>query len=137
MNKSKTTPTTVSKKETTVNAPKKDIIFNLLMENLSQLERLKDYYVKLKLKRDTLADAVKKMEEKSTKTPFDSEEKSSCPFEIILNEKNAQYNNTEQIFKITHVTTVTNFSNALLKEIDEVLKALEVDLLAYSEKINS
>ena len=135
MSKSQNKPTTVAKKPA-VKVAKKDVVFNILMDNINKLEKLKDYYVKLKKKRDTLASAVNKMEEEGTKTPFDSAEKSTFPFEIILNEKNTQYNNSEEIFKITHVTTVTNFSKALLKEVDEVLEALEVDLLAYSEKIN-
>ena len=138
MNKStkpSTTTTTTSKKPA-VKADKKDAVFQILMDNINKLEKLKDYYEKLKIKRDSLASAVKKMDEEDTKTPFESAEKSDFPFEIILNGKSGQYNNTDEIFKITHVTTVTNFSKALLKEVDEVLAALEIDLLAYSKRIN-
>ena len=136
MNKSNKSTTTTTSKNPAVRVEKRAVIFNLLMDNIKRLEQLKDYYTRLKTKRDNLATAVKLMEKEGTKNPFESAEKSDFPFEIILNGKSNQYNNIDEIFKITHVTTVTKFSKALLKEVDEVLEALEVDLLAYSKKIN-
>ena len=137
MNKSQSKPTTTTTtKKPVVKGEKKDVVFNILMDNIKKLEQLKDYYTRLKTKRDNLATAVKLMEKEGTKNPFESAENNDFPFALTLNGKSATYNNTDEIFKITQVTTVTKFSKALLKEVNEVLEALEVDLLAYSKKIN-
>lgn len=121
---------TVAKNE--VKDPFKD-----LLQKLNEMEKLKEYYSKLKVKKDSLNTALAKMKalDKKGTDHFENNEVTEFPFQIVLRGED-EYNRTDDIFKINKRETVTRFTEYLLKEISEVLEVFEEDLLDYSKKIN-
>lgn len=107
-----------------------------LLERIQNLQKIKNYYQRLKNKRTILKEAILEMQEhQKNVSPFESEDKNVFPYEIVLNKK-MEHRSPDEIFKITEESTVTNFSNALIVEIDEVLELLETDLVKESKTIN-
>lgn len=111
--------------------------FKDLINKLSEMEKLKGYYTKLKIKKDTLETALAKMKalDKKGSDHFEQNEVGEFPFHIILRGDN-EYNRIDDIFKISKQRTVIAFTEHLLNEIRQLLEVFEADLLEYSKTIN-
>lgn len=108
-----------------------------LLARVEKLENLKKYYGRLKVKRNNLEEALRKMksitEEKSDS--FEESEAQEFPFQIVLLQ-NDEYNRKNDVFKISKRDTVTNFTEFLLQQISELLEAFESDLIDEASKGN-
>jgi len=115
---------------TNVTIMNKQSQLNDLLSKVEKLENLRKYYGKLKVKRNTLEDALKKMSNKTTNKDDQFEEESieKFPFEIVL-KGIGEYNREEELFKISKRETVTNFTKYLLKQINDLIEVFETDLI--------
>lgn len=134
--KGKEATAVIVQKETKVTAKKTDV-FADLMKYLNEIEELKGYYNKLKIKRDTLQSAHDRMCTFGKKeNKFEESEEQGFPYEIVVRGNN-EYNRKDDLFTINKVETVTNFTSYLLKEINDMLEVFEADILEHSKKIKS
>ncbi|TXN37715.1 hypothetical protein FVB32_05350 [Flagellimonas hymeniacidonis] len=134
-NSTRTAATTAVKKDLQKKEQPKDV-FTDLMTTLNELEQLRNYYNKLKIKRDTLEEAINKMNKiiNKKKDKFEGPSEEAFPFEIVLKGEN-EHNRPDNIFVINQKATVLRFSQALLTEINQILTVFEADILEYSKKI--
>jgi len=119
-----------SKKEVKVTLINKEGQLKELLSKVEKLENLRKYYGKLKAKRNTLETALKKMHQYNTIKDDQFEENSleKFPFEIILKGL-GEYERKEELFTISKHETVTNFTDFLLRQINELLEVFESDLI--------
>lgn len=122
-------------KVTAAKTEKKDV-FTDLMRTLNELEQLRNYYNKLKIKRDTLQEAIDKMTKivKGKKDEFEGPAEEAFPFEIVLRGEN-QHHRPDDIFVINQKATVLRFSQSLLSEINQILEVFEADIVEYSKQL--
>jgi hypothetical protein len=132
-NKKETATTVVGKPKS---ATEKKDVFAELMKHLNELEQLRSYYNRLKVKKDTLQTAYRKMvkHESDSKDHFEEGSKKQFPFEIVIRGED-EYNRTGDIFKINQPNTVTSFTKYLLNEVEQLLEVFEADIVEHSKKI--
>lgn len=115
----------------------KETQINELLSRVEKLENLKKYYGKLKVKKNSLEKAFKKMavatETKSDQ--FEEQAQIKFPFKISLIEID-EYDRKNEIFEISKKQTVTRFTEFLLSQITELLEAFEMDLIEEAKKGN-
>ena len=132
--KKETATMAVAKPQKAVNQ-KKDV-FGDLMKHLNEMELLRDYYNKLKIKKDTLQTAYDKMirYEAEKQDHFEEGSKKQFPFEIVVRGE-GEHGRPDDIFTINKAHTVTNFSKYLLNEINQLLEVFEADIVDHSKKL--
>lgn len=128
--------TLIIKQEPKTPAKKTDV-FADLMKYLNEIEELRGYYNKLKIKRNTLQSAHERMCAFGKKeNKFEESDEQGFPYEIVVRGNN-EYKRLDDLFTINKVETVTSFTSYLLKEINDLLAVFEADILEHSKKIKS
>lgn len=111
------------------------IAMDIILKKIETLENLRNYYSKLKVKRNSLEAALKKMKasQKKSGDHFEENEVKEFPFEIILQGESEQNNRWNEIFKINKRDTVTNFTEYLLSEVSQLLDNFEREIQEYAQ----
>lgn len=118
-----------------IQVPDKTQQIKEILSKVEKLENLKNYYGKMKVKKNDLEDAFEKMTlyKNEPSDQFEEGNRQEFPYQIVL-VTNTEYNRQDKIFKISQPDTVTRFTEFLLKNVDEILEAFEKDLLEESKK---
>ena len=107
-----------------------------ILRKIEKLESLKKYYGRLKSKHNSLNEALKKIKARklSQSDKFEEDEVNEFPFFIVL-KGIGEYNRAEEIFTINQPETVENFTEYLLKQVDEVLEVFKKDLQEHTRNL--
>lgn len=107
-----------------------------ILRKIEKLENLKKYYGRLKTKHNSLKETLNKIKtSKSSKSDkFEEDEINEFPFAIVL-KGIGQYERMEEIFTINQPETVENFTEYLLKQVDEILEVFKKDLQEHTRNL--
>ncbi len=138
---SKTTVLTEKKESSLVPENKvaidKTTEIKIILSKVEKLENLRTYYGKLKVKETSLKESLETIKSCAdvSADQFEEKEQQEFPFDIALRKKD-YYGKKEDVFTISRIETVENFTKYLLSQVSELLDAFEKDLIQESKKGN-